>query len=246
MDNLIVLLCKNPNLWIKILSSLFLSNKIDTIIISDEDYKGNSTVPVFSYKDEEVIKMNMHLFDYHFNSNHKSPAAWDKAIYHFYKTGLTYDYYYFFEDDIYSPKQLIFMDLIRCLITYKEDLITYNIRKINRDDITYKLYKEDKRSENTILKSFNPFMRMSKAFLQELLNYYDRNRCFYFHEILIPTLCYNSHLSMIDIMEDKKLNLFFTYYRPHYNKGNVMKTLENKKYIYNLFHPIKFKYNCSQ
>jgi len=239
MENKFVtlLLCREPNLWVKALHKYLNDNNIKNIVISDQNFKPSPNLNAVYYEDQLVIDANMHRFDFQHRLR-KCPTAWDKAIYHIYTSKLfSYDYYYFIEDDIFCKDLSMFKKFITNMDKFGHDLVTSKIYPKTRADIYdfWVRYKKDIIHPNGehIYFSFNPLCRLSRAFIKELFAFYDRNNFFYFHEVMLPTVAINNGYKTLDFLKEPSLNtLLGTWLGP--GKSN-----RKMKDLYKLSHPYK-------
>ena len=142
-------------------------------------------------------------------------------------------YYYFIEDDVYCDNINVFVDLIKTIDSYPQDLIAQNIYSKKTKPQWPNWYAYTGEEEEDLFKSYNPFCRVSKELMNHVFNFYDTYHRLYFHEIILPTLCMKHNLKMLNYTKDPKLNKFFGYfgYVIHANK-HLTKNNKSKKIIH--------------
>ena len=232
--NLFLILTRSSNAYTYLLSSYLRKNRVETVQVVDSLNAGLSDGYCVGFPDKELIDKNFIFLD----PTNKSPNAWDKLIYYI-KDLQQYDYFYIMEDDVYCSDFSVFLDVVKEMNFRNEDLISGKIILRGKRPLWYHWYALDilsvkyKIKYNTHVSSFNPFCRISRKLLNKIVQFYKENRYFYFHEVMFPTICFNSGMSFLDYSRDKRLNNFFGYF--HHKELNKPIFDSNK-----IVHPVKF------
>ena len=212
INYLISILCRENTLHVKMLHKYLQQNNMNVIVVTDQP-AGTQKEGEVAYNDETLINENFNYMTLHTS---KHPTSWDKAFYHIYKNKLSYDYYYFIEDDVYCNNLQIFVDLIKTLESYPHDLVSKNIASRDDDPTWQNWHRKDlfERAyrgvdDPLIYRSYDPFCRLSKKLVDKVFEFYDTYHRLYFHEMIFATLCMKNKLKYIDWGKDETLKQFF-------------------------------------
>lgn len=231
---LVITLCKKLNTYLNMFKTATKLANIDHIIVSDYDNKNITDKSIIFYSDEEAKKKQF-INTIPFN---KTPSAWDKCFLYLSTTELKYDYYYLIEEDVYCQNFETFFDLFRCLEKYKEDLITCDFASKKKDPnwCFWGLY--DLRDDIEYYHSLNCFCRISKNLIKTILDIFPSQKPFYAEEILIPTICMNNNMTILNYKVEKEIMKFFG---PMFGTIDVKKQKKIKPQKNKIIHPIKYE-----
>lgn len=194
----------------KLLQKKFMDNNFEVIMMTDVNPQ-EQLPHTMAYHDDEL--KNINFGDLTFNTE-KHPTSWEKAFYHIYKNKLTYDYYYFIEEDVYCNNLDTFIDAFKSLENIPSDLVATKIESFTKSRWVHfkqghikKLYKGP--PHHILYRSFNPFCRISQNLMNKLFEFYEQYNCFYYNEMMFSTICFNNSLSAIDFKKHPLLSPYF-------------------------------------
>lgn len=222
---LTVILSKDKSKHIDILCSKLHDNKMSHVNICDY-----CTLDI-----DETLK-NIGFIGLTRSPYIKQPSAWDKAFYFIVNNNLItlYDYFFFIEDDVYSNEyEYIIQFITKINENFDHDFITTRIKPKSHYP-TWKHWKEEYVNQLKLpSQSFNPLCRLSSKLVKKIIEYKNNYQKFYFHEILIASLCLEYNFSHMSYMENEDLKKYIGHIR--YNPILEIKEIQDDL----IYHPVK-------
>jgi hypothetical protein len=196
-DIYVLILCKSECLYPIELQKFLQNNGVPISIILDDSHPDKS----FLYKNGY----------YNFTKITHNPTSWERSIFHIEINELTkkYEYFYFIEEDVFSPKLETFIDFILTCNKFKHDLISKGIS--DKDSSPGWIWWESKKDVKPFefpIKSFNPICRLSSLLINKIIDYKNYYEKLSFHEILIASIANQFNLSILDYEKEPTLKTF--------------------------------------
>lgn len=186
---------------------LFLSKSFNTQLDNIAKIFSNKKIIYDNHYDDTILKTKGFIG---LTKTIKQPSAWDKAFYFLYNNPSLvdlFDYFFFIEDDVFSKNNEMLYNFCVSLQKYDHDLISKNIES-KQQSLNWHWWKIDKNYKEFTnhIKCFNPFCRLSKRLIKNILEYRQTHNRFMFHEILFSSLVADLNMRYLDIanIEEKK------------------------------------------